>query len=134
MVAGDAAVLVVTPDLAALAGVRAHLREVALRWRVGDVRTLELVATELLTNAIVHGRGRPILRVEHQGGERVRVEVGDAAPDRPQPVDPYDDHTRGLGLHIVAAVSAGWGVTDPAPGSKVVWADLDLAGDAEPAD
>jgi anti-sigma regulatory factor (Ser/Thr protein kinase) len=133
MVEGDSTILVVEPDLAAVAGVREHLREVARAWAVDDRRTLELVASELLTNAIVHGRGRPIVRMAHAGGDRVRIEVGDAAPERPRQVEPYDDHTRGLGLHIVAAVSEAWGVTAPAPGSKVVWADLDLAAVADRA-
>lgn len=123
---GDSTVLVVTRELAAVAGVRAHLRGVAAEWGLDDLPTMEIVVAELVTNAIVHGRGEPIVRMVNLGSAQVRIEVGDAAPGRPRRVEPYDGHTRGLGLHIVDAVSDEWGVTPPGPGSKVVWADLQL--------
>jgi len=81
-----------------------------------------LVVTELLSNAVDHGRGPVRLTVELRGGS-VRVEVHDTAPDapRPQPLDPYA--VRGRGLQMVEALSSRWGWTD-GPAGKIVWADV----------
>ena len=81
-----------------------------------------MVVTELLSNAVDHGRGPVRLTVEFRSGS-VRVEVHDTAPGppRPQPLDPYA--VRGRGLQMVEALSSQWGWTD-APVGKIVWADV----------
>jgi anti-sigma regulatory factor (Ser/Thr protein kinase) len=81
-----------------------------------------LVVTELLSNAVDHGRGPVRLTVELRSGS-VRIEVHDTAPDapRPQPLDPYA--VRGRGLQMVEALSSRWGWTD-GPAGKIVWADV----------
>jgi anti-sigma regulatory factor (Ser/Thr protein kinase) len=83
-----------------------------------------LVASELVTNAICHGRGPIELRAEVTD-DAVRVEVGDrGAPlggDVQYP-DPWA--TTGRGLAIVEAVSREWGV-EWREGGKTVWAELD---------
>ncbi len=123
---GESAVIVVADDLAAVAAARAHLGEVAASWLLTDLPTLELVATELITNAILHAGSRPVVRLAHLGDGCVRIEVADEAPQRPVQIVPYDQHTRGLGLHIVDALCESWGVTEPGPSSKVVWATMRL--------
>jgi anti-sigma regulatory factor (Ser/Thr protein kinase) len=84
-----------------------------------------LVVTELLSNAVDHGRGPVRLTVELRGGS-VRVEVHDTAPSppRPQPLDPYA--VRGRGLQMVEALSSEWGWSD-GPVGKIVWADVPAA-------
>jgi anti-sigma regulatory factor (Ser/Thr protein kinase) len=84
-----------------------------------------LVVTELLSNAVDHGRGPVRLTVELRGGS-VRVEVHDTAPGppRPQPLDPYA--VRGRGLQMVEALSSEWGWSDR-PVGKIVWADVPTA-------
>jgi serine phosphatase RsbU (regulator of sigma subunit) len=84
-----------------------------------------LLATELVTNAVRHGRGEVAVRL-WPGPDVVRVEVSDANPHRPEPGG-YDlDAEDGRGLLIVGALSSRWG-TAPLPGGagKTVWFELD---------
>lgn len=84
-----------------------------------------LLATELVTNAVRHGRGEVTVHL-WPGPDVVRVEVGDANPRRPEPGG-YDlDAEDGRGLLIVGALSSRWG-TAPLPGGngKTVWFELD---------
>jgi hypothetical protein len=55
----------------------------------------------------------------------VRLEVRDDDPSPPVVRAPYDRHTRGHGLHIVAALSEEWGV-EVVGGTKVVWCRVEV--------
>jgi anti-sigma regulatory factor (Ser/Thr protein kinase) len=86
----------------------------------------ELGASELVTNALLHGT--PPIRIAVRGTrEHPRVEVRDASVDRPvlpSTTDPDDlDEvllTFGRGLSIVARASTAWGAEMEDDG-KVVW-------------
>ncbi|WP_326837102.1 ATP-binding protein [Amycolatopsis rhabdoformis] len=82
-----------------------------------------LIVTELATNAVEHGAGKPLLRLRHAGAV-VRVEVADDSPVLPatRPAGPDG----GWGLRLVRELSLGWGVTPATPG-KVVWCELGLS-------
>jgi serine/threonine-protein kinase RsbW len=73
-----------------------------------------LMATELVTNAVIHGRGEITLTVGRQESGSVRIEVRDAGTrDRretphPSRVDP--DGETGRGFRIVDALAEDWGV------------------------
>ncbi|MCW2621009.1 MAG: Sensor phosphatase [Frankiales bacterium] len=86
-----------------------------------------LVLTELVTNAVLHGKSPFRVRVEPF--ERVlRLQVADAGRTLPLRPQTGPDAMTGRGLGLVAALSTGWGV-DPRPGGgKVVWAELSPAG------
>ena len=89
------------------------------------VDAAELVVTELLTNALLHGAAPVRLRVcGREDGTRARVEVHDAS--RALPVRPMasTDSMTGRGLALVDALSDGWGVLPNPDGSKAVWAEL----------
>jgi anti-sigma regulatory factor (Ser/Thr protein kinase) len=91
-----------------------------------------LVVSELVTNAIRHGRPDVVLGLEPlDPGLRILVsDCGEALPIAQQlPPDP--DAPSGRGLLIVASTAAAWGVrrNDGEPG-KTVWADL--RGDLSP--
>ncbi|MFJ6544461.1 ATP-binding protein [Streptomyces sp. NPDC091385] len=88
---------------------------------------LILIVSELVTNAVLHGRTSPGRQVEvtiaHHAG-RVRVEVrdtGDGMPLRRSGATPLA--TSGRGLEIVDSLSEAWGVTEQVVG-KTVWAVL----------
>jgi anti-sigma regulatory factor (Ser/Thr protein kinase) len=81
-----------------------------------------LATTELVTNAVVHGRPPIELRL-HQENTDVRIEVRDRATYQPR--KPRPDHTaeHGRGLQIVAALASRWG-TRPTQHGKTVWCTL----------
>jgi serine phosphatase RsbU (regulator of sigma subunit)/GAF domain-containing protein len=85
--------------------------------------TAELVASELLTNSLLHGGGVATLAVERRGGDRVRIAVRDGEPRSPLVGISSESSMTGRGLRMVSALSAGWGVTPLADG-KEVWAEL----------
>ena len=81
--------------------------------------TAVLLTSELVTNAIMHGRSEARLRV-HATRAGVRVEVGDDNDRAPvlQPRD--DDALTGRGLSLLELTATTWGVQE-APVGKVVW-------------
>src|SRR4051812_29919581 len=74
---------------------------------------LELVLSELVTNAVMHGRGAVEVLLEPLRGGRVRGHVADQG-DGPVAVRPRADDTGGMGLRLVDA-GARWGVQGPPP-------------------
>ncbi|GAA3039062.1 ATP-binding protein [Streptomyces glomeratus] len=101
----------------AVSAVRRRVRAVltTLQLPADAAENVLLVASELLTNALVHALPPATLRLSRvlvDGDAAVRVEVTDKGPARPsgipgRPVDP-DEHGRGLG--IVTTLSARCGV------------------------
>jgi two-component sensor histidine kinase len=88
---------------------------------VGDnVEDIVLVVSELVTNALLHGHGTPVVRLL-AGGDHVRVEVCDDSPLLP--VSHRVTPTSGLGLRAVEQLSSAWGASRRDHG-KVVWCEL----------
>ena len=87
------------------------------------VEDAALVVSETVTNAVVHARSAPRLRVSIVD-DRLRVEVHDTSPARPVLRAP-SAVTGGQGLRIVTAVAqeCGWMATST---GKVVWTELRL--------
>lgn len=84
-----------------------------------------LLVSELVTNAITHGRSRATL-VAERPGVCLRVAVLDTDLDlAPGAGDRGPDAESGRGLRIVAAVADRWGVEATGEG-KAVWFELDL--------
>jgi anti-sigma regulatory factor (Ser/Thr protein kinase) len=92
----------------------------------------ELLVSELVSNAVRHGRPAITLRI-NMDPPLIGVSVHDEGAAMPheadEPVDPAADG--GRGLLIVDRLSSDWGVTpdDPPPG-KTVWFRLDVPADA----
>jgi hypothetical protein len=89
------------------------------------VATARLLASELVTNAIVHGSGEPTLSLDLQENS-LRVEVHDS--DRTldlQALEVGVSSMHGRGLAIVNVLASSWGVSEHGEG-KSVWFDLDL--------
>lgn len=88
---------------------------------------VELVVSELVTNAFLHGEPPVHLAID-DGGEAVRVEVTDAGTLPPILMVAGSDAMTGRGLSLVAALAGRWGVDRLAGGGgKVVWAELGSA-------
>ena len=87
------------------------------------VDDVELVVSELVTNALLHGAAPVLLRLSTLAG-RVRIEVEDSGRDLPVRMRGDAEAMTGRGLSLVARLASGWGV-EPAQGrGKVVWAEL----------
>jgi anti-sigma regulatory factor (Ser/Thr protein kinase) len=84
-----------------------------------------VVASELVTNAVLHGAGDVTIHVDVDAS-RLRIAVRDAGEDRVRLRAPRVDDLTGRGLPLVAYLSARWGV-DPQVEGKTVWAELELA-------
>jgi CheY-like chemotaxis protein/anti-sigma regulatory factor (Ser/Thr protein kinase) len=93
-------------------------------WGCGElVNDAALVASELVTNAVVHARAGVELRVSFV--RRVlRLEVVDSGGGTPDPRVATDEDEHGRGLLLVSALSAAWGVESVDNGRKLVWAEL----------
>jgi len=91
----------------------------------GRLEDGELALSELVTNAVLHGRDPIILRLVRTD-HCVRVEVGDGSPVSPSfsMLDPTA--VTGRGLMLISAASDRWGV-EPDPQGKRVWFELHSA-------
>lgn len=90
----------------------------------GLIPAAELVVSELVANAVLHGGSGVEIRISRLH-DRVRLEVLDTGPGLPVPRDAHPSDTGGRGLSLVAAVAAHWGVLRDATG-KTVWCELPI--------
>jgi two-component sensor histidine kinase len=70
--------------------------------------TARLLVTELVSNAVLHGRGTVLLTVARENAS-VRVSVHDESPRLPRVIvgPPVSEH--GAGLRLVSALANRWG-------------------------
>lgn len=82
-------------------------------WGVPDglAKDIVLAVSELVTNAIQHGKGDVGLRVRYVDTE-LRIEVTDGNPVPAEIHVPRASEESGRGLFLVAALSWNWGVSD----------------------
>jgi anti-sigma regulatory factor (Ser/Thr protein kinase) len=80
-----------------------------------------LLASELVTNAVVHADG-PISMAIAVDGPLVRVEVSDHTLGTLS-IDDSTPETSGRGLRLLDALAARWG-SDATPDGKIVWFEL----------
>ncbi|MDF2092637.1 ATP-binding protein [Knoellia sp. 3-2P3] len=81
----------------------------------------ELLVSELVTNAVLHGAPPITMRVECDGSNGLRVSVTDrsADPARVREADPTDES--GRGMRLVDVISDDWGVEPRTGVGKDVW-------------
>jgi anti-sigma regulatory factor (Ser/Thr protein kinase) len=85
----------------------------------------KLLASELVTNAILHGQGRIMLR-SHIDEDRVVVEVMDEGTGFEHEVRRRDfEDVGGRGLAIVDSEASRWGIHE---GTTHVWFELERSG------
>ena len=99
------------------------MRQAAASFSDDDRWRAELIVTELVSNAVIHGPGGPVELALDWGGNAVRGQVADPGPGirRGQlvPRRPIDEG--GRGLFLVDALSDGWGLSDD---SSRVWFEV----------
>ncbi|MFD4598894.1 ATP-binding protein [Streptomyces sp. NPDC058464] len=127
--------LYVPNDLRAVTISRRTLRLIlTMHGLIGLVDTAELLAAELVSNAVRHTKGPAALRVRRSPEGVVWIGAWDADPVPPEPpgslevVTGLEEAGRGLGL--VVACADGWGWQPSArfgERGKFVWCELGVA-------
>jgi serine phosphatase RsbU (regulator of sigma subunit)/anti-sigma regulatory factor (Ser/Thr protein kinase) len=117
--AGDE--LVLPRDPASVPVARDHVRTAcrAASMAADVCDSAVLMASEVVTNAVIHGRGRVRLQVTAER-DRVVVEVADDSIATPAVRHAGEDATGGRGMAIVELLADAWG-TRPTTSGKVVW-------------
>ncbi|AEW94287.1 MULTISPECIES: ATP-binding protein [Streptomycetaceae] len=121
----------------AVTAARGRARQLAAEWGIPEIADdLALLVSELVTNAVVHGRasrGSGVAVAYHLDGPCLRVEVRDWATGVPDggdggrcPAADVDGAEGGRGLLLVVALAGRWGVVPQVVG-KSVWAEMRLS-------
>lgn len=102
---------------------RSFLRDAACDVHHAEVLDeAQLLVSELVTNAVLHGAPPITVRVECDGA-RLLVSVTDGSSDPAQLRDAGPDAVSGRGIRLVDFISDQWGVQPAEPG-KDVWFTL----------
>lgn len=104
----------------ARAMVTRHLIDHRLLYLVEPVR---LVASELVTNALVHAQTAMSVTLS-ASGMRILLTVRDHSSAHLERRSAMAEDETGRGLEIVEAVSLEWGIDVDGAGSKAVWASF----------
>jgi anti-sigma regulatory factor (Ser/Thr protein kinase) len=112
---------VLPSDLSAASQARGHVEAACAGLPEETVYTARLLVTELVANAVLHGRGTVLLTVVRDHAV-VRVEVHDESSRQPMihHGSPLAEH--GAGLRLVSAMAGSWGtelLDDGRPGKRV---------------
>lgn len=100
---------------------RAFLREAVCDVHHAEVLDeAELLVSELVTNAVLHGAPPITMRVECDGN-RLRVSVTDRNPEPAQVRDAGPEDVSGRGIRLVDIISDQWGVEPRSGDGKDVW-------------
>lgn len=117
-------------DPGSVARARRKAARLGRLWGLPSTAQAELVVSELVGNAVLHGWGPVGLRLQHDE-QGLLVEVDDANPAPPGVVAERREGPGGFGLHVVGRLS-DWGWRHSGSG-KTVWARLpDLPTAPEP--
>ncbi|MEU1854092.1 SpoIIE family protein phosphatase [Streptomyces sp. NPDC019990] len=122
--------LVAPGDPAALADARHKIRTAVGAWGARDrADEIELVAGELITNALMHTEGSAIVTLRALTGSqrRLRVEVEDSSSALPRRREAGESGVSGRGLLLVELLTDVWGV-EARGGGKAVWCEFVVPG------
>ncbi|MGH9184422.1 MAG: ATP-binding protein [Acidimicrobiales bacterium] len=103
--------------------VRRWVADIATEWKLAEVETLVLLASELATNAVLHARTDYEIRLRVTDDDAIRMEVLDYNSRLPSIGSVPTDATSGRGLLIVQALATAWGIENH-PQGKIVWFEL----------
>ncbi|MFD4764889.1 ATP-binding protein [Streptomyces niveus] len=74
------------------------------------IGTVQLLVSEIVTNAIVHGSADSVsLRLSCDDGGEVRIEVDDHSPGSPEVREAGPEDESGRGMRLVAHFARDWG-------------------------
>ncbi|WOX21599.1 SpoIIE family protein phosphatase [Streptomyces solicathayae] len=116
----------VASDPAEVAGARALVRGKLEEWGLDDAAfVLELVVSELVTNAIRYGRPPVSLRLLRAADHTLICEVSDGGHTSPHLRRAGNEDEGGRGLFLVAQFTGLWG-TRYSDRGKTIWAEIGL--------
>ncbi|MFI0259089.1 SpoIIE family protein phosphatase [Streptomyces sp. NPDC017056] len=114
-------------DPQGLSAARHMIRAAVRTWGAQDrAEEVELVADELITNALLHTDGAAVVTVRMPRGadRRLRLEVADRSSALPRRREPGESAMSGRGLLLVDRLADVWGV-EPRGTGKCVWCEFD---------
>jgi serine phosphatase RsbU (regulator of sigma subunit) len=124
---GQQASWVLAGELTSAHEARMLVAEPLEKWDLAALMpTTQLLACELVTNAIRYAEGPVTLRLIREGATLV-CEVADSSPALPRMLHAARDDERGRGLQIVSNFAHRWGARRT-PAGKVVWCEQQLTG------
>lgn len=100
---------------------RAAVRDIARDMCQDDVWRAQLIVTELVTNAVLHGPGGPVELGLEAGGNAVRGQVADPGAGIVRTTERRDRGEGGRGLDLVERLSDRWGM---GTGRSRVWFEV----------
>ena len=124
---GTSAALAIAAEPQSVGVARTFVAE-ALRARDAEpevVQRATLLTSELVTNAVLHGRPPIQLRLRLSARHAV-IEVYDGTAVLPRRMRPTPDDEHGRGLQVVASLADRWG-TRPLPHGTSVWCTVELS-------
>lgn len=108
-----------------VARTRRFVAQALWSWGVLDVEAAVLVASELVSNVVLHAGTQPFDITVDLRAPTVRIEVRDSTNQLPRPREFDEESAGGRGLHIVERLSTAWGARPEGHG-KVVWVELEV--------
>jgi DNA-binding NarL/FixJ family response regulator len=121
--AGEAMAAAFPADVSAVPRARDFVRDLLGTQDAELVATVELLVSELVTNAVVHASSAPRVEVALDG-DTARVQVYDDDPALPTAGEASTSSLGGRGLFLVEQLATRWG-TEPHGDGKVIWFELD---------
>ncbi|EST39741.1 hypothetical protein N566_00385 [Streptomycetaceae bacterium MP113-05] len=122
----------VPADPAAVGDVRKNVSQQLTRWGLDELTfTTELIASELVTNAIRYGAAPLRLRLIRETSLTCEVADGSSAVPRIRRARMFDEG--GRGLMVISQVADRWGSRHHDDG-KIIWAEQFLGRQTTPAD
>lgn len=104
---------------------RLMVAEALARWDEREPEDdVELLVTELVANAVLHGRTAPEVVVLLLP-DAIRVEVADDSSEMPKLRKVTLEETSGRGIALVDQLASRWGADPGADGGKTVWFEID---------
>ncbi|WHP18854.1 ATP-binding protein [Cellulomonas sp. ES6] len=89
--------------------------------------TIELAASEVITNAVRHAHNTGDITVRMRAdATQVRFDVHDDDPTLPHLRANREGLPGGHGLHILGTITSGWGAYNTGAGGKAVWFTVPL--------
>ena len=112
---------------------RGLLRRLLASWRMDELLDghIELLASELLTNGVLHAATELDVVISYDGAA-VRFEVHDRSSSIPELRVPDLEAEGGRGLWMVSELADGWAI-EPREGGKRIWFEVSAQPVARPA-